>query len=206
MSEMLCEHFDGRALGQISALAVERFKRERAGTKTKVGGTRSPHTVNSELTTLSGVLNLAARHRFVRENPCGKVKHMDAEDAPERRLSEDEETALLESAGQGPPFLKPMIQLALWTGLRQGELIALERSAVDFSRNRLFVVNPKWKRDRRKTEGAPMSNEVRELLSKLCESAKGSYLFTDARGRRLNRNTVDHFFRKACGRAEVEGF
>src|SRR5438477_2170051 len=75
---MLCEHFDGRALGQISALAVERFKRERAGTKTKFGGTRSPHTVNSELTTLSGILALAARHRFIRENPCGKVKHMRA--------------------------------------------------------------------------------------------------------------------------------
>jgi integrase len=99
-----------------------------------------------------------------------------------------------------------MIQLALWTGLRQGELIALEKSAVDFSRNRLFVVNPKWKRDRRKTEGVPMSGEVRELLSRLCESARGSYLFTNEQGEKLNRNTVDHFFRKACTRAKVEGF
>lgn len=112
---MLCEYFEGRTLGQISALAVERFKRERAGLKTKFGDARSPHTVNSELTTLSGILNLAARHRFVRENPCGKVKHMDAEDASERRLQPDEEKALLESAEQGPPFLKPMIRLALLT-------------------------------------------------------------------------------------------
>ena len=28
--EMLCQYFEGRTLGQISALAVERFKRERA--------------------------------------------------------------------------------------------------------------------------------------------------------------------------------
>jgi hypothetical protein len=68
-AEMLCEYFEGRTLWQISALAVERFKRERASLKTKCGGTRSPHTVNSELTTLSGIFNLAARHRFVRENP-----------------------------------------------------------------------------------------------------------------------------------------
>lgn len=38
--------------------------------------TRSPHTVNSELTTLSGIFHLAAWHRFVRENPCGKVKQI----------------------------------------------------------------------------------------------------------------------------------
>ena len=129
----------------------------------KFGGERSPHTINSELTTLSGVLTLAARHKFIRENPCGKVKHLNAR-RPERRLSQDEEKALLESAEYEPPFLKPMIQLALWTGLRQGELIALERAAVDFSRNRLFVINPKWKRDERKTEGVPMSKEARELF------------------------------------------
>lgn len=205
-AEMFCEYFEGRTLGQISALAVEKFKRERAGLKTKFGDTRSPHTVNSELTTLSGILNLAARHKYMRENPCSKVKHMDAEDAFERRLTLDEEKALLESAEHDPPFLKSMIQLALLTGFRQGELIALEKSAVDFSRNRLFVVNPKWKRDRRKTEGVPMSREARELVRRLCESARGSYLFTDEQGRALKRATVDHYFRKACARAGVEGF
>lgn len=51
-----------------------------------------------------------------------------------------------------------------------------------------------------------MSGEVRELLSRLCESARGSYLFTNEQGEKLKRNAVDHFFRKACTRAEVEGF
>jgi integrase len=205
-AEMLCEYFEGRTLGQISALAVERFKRERAGKETKLGDNRSPHTVNSELTTLSGILNLATRHRFVRENPCGKVKHMEAEDAPERRLSPDEEKALLESAEEGPPFLKPMIQLALWTGFRQGECISLEKTAVNFGRNRLFVVNPKWKRDRRKTDGVPMSGEVTELIRRLYEAARGSLLFTDEQGDRLKRAAVGDFFRKACARAGIVGF
>src|ERR1700749_2653934 len=151
-------------------------------------------------------MNLAVRHRIVRGTPCGKVKNMDAEDAPERRLSRQEEKALLESAEEGPPFLKPMIQLALWTGFRQGELIALEKSAVDLGRKRLFVVNPKWKRDRRKSEGVPMSGDAAELVRQLYEAARGSHLFTDERGRKLKRGTVDHFFRKACERADVEGF
>lgn len=85
-------------------------------------------------------------------------------------------------------------------------LIALEKSAVDFGRNRLFVVNPKWKRDRRKTEGVPMSREAEGLVRRLCAAARGSRLFTDEHGRGLKRATVDHFFRKACKRAGVGGF
>ena len=49
-----------------------------------------------------------------------------------------------------------MIRLALWTGFRQGELIALAKPAIDFARNRVFVVNPKWRKDKRKTEGNPI--------------------------------------------------
>jgi hypothetical protein len=66
-AKMPSEYFEGRTLAQVSVLAVERFKRERTVARSKFGGARSPHTINSELTTLSGIFNLAARHRFVRE-------------------------------------------------------------------------------------------------------------------------------------------
>lgn len=77
---------------------------------------------------------------------------------------------------------------------------------MDFGRNRLFVVNPKWKRDRRKAEGVPMSREAGELVRRLYESARGSHLFTDEQGLKLKRAAVGDFFRKACERAGVEGF
>lgn len=200
---MLCEYFKGLTLRQISQLSVERFKRERATLPTKDQTPRSPHTVNSELTTLSGILTLAVQHKLIRENPCAKVRRLTAEDAPERRLMPVEETALLESAAAGPSFLKPMIQLALWTGFRQGELIALEKTAIDLSRNVLRVVNPKWKRDRHKMEGVPMSNEARRLIEGLCQTAAGSYLLTGERGRKLKRPRSITTFRKACARAEI---
>lgn len=34
----------------------------------------------------------------------------------------------------------------------------------------------------------------------------GGYVFTDERGDRLKKNTVDHFFRRACARARIVGF
>lgn len=51
-----------------------------------------------------------------------------------------------------------------------------------------------------------MSKEAAQLLRLLCESAEGSYLFTDDHGQRLDRRSVGHFFHKACARAGVKGF
>ena len=202
----LCEYFKGRRLGQISPLAVESFKRERLRTPVKGNKPRKPRAVNSELTTLSAVFSLAVRLRQVRANPCREVKWLEAEEGPSRRLSAEEEETLLEAAEVEAAYLAPMIRLALWTGFRQGELIALAKSAVDFARNRVFVVNPKWRRDRRKTEGNPMSPQVRELLTHLCQRAGGELLFTDAEGRRLKRHVVRDAFHRACERAGIEGF
>ncbi|HEX8502628.1 MAG TPA: site-specific integrase [Pyrinomonadaceae bacterium] len=201
----LCEYFKGRSLGQVSPLAVESFKRERLKTPVRGNKPRKPRAVNAELTTLSAVFSLAVRLRQLRENPCRKVKWLEAEEGPSRRLSAEEEAALLESAESEQPYLAPMIRLALWTGFRQGELIALQKSAVDLDRNRVFVTNPKWRKDKRKTEGNPMSPQVRELLTKLCETAGGELLFTDGEGRRLKRHNVRDAFHRACVRAGIEG-
>lgn len=203
---MLCEFFKGRTLAQVSQLAVEQFKITYAKTPTRCHRTRAARTVNLALATLSGILTRAVELRYVKENPCRKVRKLAVEEIPRRRLTPDAEAALLAEAEAEEAFLKPMIQLALWTGLRQGELIELRRSAVDFSRNRLFVVNPKWKRDRRKTEGNPMGEAVRDLLSGLCGRARGEYLFTDAKGRNLRRGHVDYLFRRTCRRAGLAGF
>ncbi len=206
LAEMLCEFFKGRTLGQISPLAVESFKRERMKTQVKGNRPRKPRTVNSELTTLSAIFALAVRLKQLRANPCHEVRWLEAEEGPSRRLSTEEEEALLESAAERQRWLAPMIKLALWTGLRQGELIVLSKAAVDFASNRVFVVNPKWRKDKRKTEGNPMSPQVRQLLAELCRTAKGELLFADDAGQQVHRHVVGDAFRKACERAGVEGF
>lgn len=203
---VLTDYFAGRTLAHVSQLAVERFKIDHLKTPTRHERQRSPRTVNNMLATLSCVLSRAVELKYLRENVCAKVRKLDVEELPYRRLRADEEDALLSAAESGPKFLRPMIRLALWTGFRQCELIELKVTAVDFARNRVYVVNPKWKRDPRKTEGNPMSGEVRELLSELCGGAAGEHLFADDAGRRLSRGQVDFSFRKACGRAGLSGF
>ena len=203
-ARILCEYFKGRRLGQISPLAVESFKRDRLKTPVKGNKPRKPRAVNAELITLSADFALAVGLRQLSKNPCREVKWLEADEGASRRLSAEEEESLLESAESEGSYLAPMIRLALWTGFRQGELIALQKSAVDFDRNRVFVVNPKWRKDWRKTEGNPMSPQVRELLTKLSEQVEGELLFADGEGRRLHRYNVRDAFRRACERAGIE--
>ena len=40
---------------------------------------------------------------------------------------------------------------------------------IDFADNRILVPWAKWKKDKRKTEGNPMSSEVRALAMQLCQ-------------------------------------
>lgn len=204
-ARLLCEYFKGRSLGQITQLAIEGFKRERSRTITRFGTPRKPRSVNSELNVLSGILTMAVEHKLIRENPCGSIKRLEAEEGPCRRLLAEEELRLLASAEQEASFLKPMIQVAIWTGLRQGELIALKRGAIDFNHNRFFVVNPKWKKDKRKTEGNPMGEKVRRLLFELCQYLQNEHVFANKQGKVLTRYQVDGAFRRACRRAGITG-
>lgn len=72
--------------------------------------------------------------------------------------------------------------------MRQGKLIALTRSSVDFARNRFYVTNPKRRRDPRRTEGNLMGAEVRQLLCDLCGGTAGEYLFTAGGGQKLTHH------------------
>jgi integrase len=204
---LLCEHFKGLTLAQISQLAVKRFKLGYARTPTRWDKPRAPRTVNIALETLSSILTKAVDMKYLRENPCRRVRKLEVDDTEPARVGGVVEESLLAAAEQVPvaPYLRPMIQLALWTGLRQSELIALRRSSVNFSRNRLYVSNPKWRRDRRKIEGVPLSAAARELLEDLCRRAQGDVLFTNSAGEVPTRQAVECAFKRACAKAGITG-
>jgi integrase len=147
---------------------------------------------------------MAVRQKYLRENPCIQVARLKTPEGACRYLLPDEETALMAELERERPFLKPLVRLAIWTGLRQCELLALTKTSVDFSRNRLYVSNPKWLNDPRRTRGVPMSTEAREILLQLINEAKGEFLFTsDRTGEPLTRGGMDSAFRRACARAGV---
>ncbi len=110
----------------------------------EVGGA----TVNRDIDVLSAVLNHARREWGIHvENPVPQIKRPEKARARDRRFSAEEEAYLLAaltggerqadgtfSKGARNPWLLPLVQLAIETAMRRGELLGLTWESVDLER------------------------------------------------------------------------
>jgi integrase/recombinase XerD len=200
------ESLKGRRLDEVSVIQVEGYKRERKGAVSTRKRPFKLSSLNKELTILSRAFRLAVEGGLVRVNPVRLVKFFDEEAAPFRVLERDEESRLWEALRAGAWYLLPFARLALLTGMREGELLNLQVSDVDFGRGLVFVRNPKWKQDARKTEGLPVSSEALNVLRELCRKARGGRLFWhEGDGRALVPCTVSNLFRHHARRVGLMG-
>lgn len=72
----------------------------------------------------------------IRENPLDKVKLKAVDNRRERRLKEGELERILEAANtRRNPYIIPVIQFALETAMRRGEILALRWGDVDLKRS-----------------------------------------------------------------------
>lgn len=195
------EKFRGKTLREISPLAIEKVKRDRAQSITRRGTTRSPASVNMELAVLSRIFSLALELEAASTNPCRKVRKLRVDNQRRRYLSADEETRLMAQLTKRRKHLKPIVLLALGTGMRRGELLSLCWQQVDFQRGVIHVVNTKSAHDRI----VPMSQQVRELLLDHRRGAKGQWVFVT---KKTKRPIVDvkKAFRAACDAAGIADF
>ncbi|MGE0350825.1 site-specific integrase [Hydrogenophaga sp.] len=118
----------GYSMANLSPAVVAAFRDERLRT---VGA----GAVIRDLSLLSSVINHARREWGVTtENPCQLVKKPPAPSGRTRVLSAEEESRLLTSlapVGRRNPELLPLVQLALHTAMRRGELLGLRWEHID---------------------------------------------------------------------------
>lgn len=204
-AEVFCEFFKGYTLRRIGPILIEKYKLNRLKTPMEYDAkrTRMPSTINTELITLSAIFTRALAEGRIRENPCRKVEKLPVGERKPRVLMLEEEPKLLRSAESGPFYLAPVIQLGLWLGWRENELLHIRKCDIDFIRNRIYVSRAKWAKDPRLTKGVPMSAAVRELLLQLVEKAKGEYVFARPQtGKPYLRGCLQMAFKTACRKAK----
>jgi integrase len=198
IARIICDHFKKMRLRDISSLHVEKFKKVRRETPTQYGNPRQPATVNRELAILSKVFQLAVDAGYIESNPCRKVKRIAHDNSRTRFLSDKEELSLLDALDQ-ESSLYSIVQLALNTGMRRGEILSLKWSEVDLNRGLICVTQTKTNRNRI----IPMNQVVRELLSQ--QQGQGEYVFTSPRTKGCLVE-IKKGFKKACQLAGIHDF
>ena len=199
--DVLIREFGELDLDEITPIQIEKFKRERRASKTRRGKDRTPASVNRELEVLSRIFTLAIEQDVVEINPCRKVKKLLIDNVRTRYLSvEEEEKLMLELVGR-LAHLRPIIIVAIDTGLRRRELLSLEKEQVDFN---LAVINVKRTKSG-KGRTVPMTPRVRETLKLLCEDGDSKYVFPNAEtGKAIT--DVKHSFTSTVSDAGIADF
>ena len=118
-----------RAFGDQDANMVTVRQIEQVLTELRQAG-RRPATLVRHVAVLKAAFNRAKSHGLVKDNPAERVSLPKVNNEIVRYLTADQETELLEAL---PEQYRSLVTVALHTGLRQGELLALQWSDIDWN-------------------------------------------------------------------------
>jgi len=187
----LCSYFKEMDLRSITPLTIERFR------KSKLREGRTKSTCNRYLALMKRMFNVAIQEGYAEENPVQKVKLYSEKDTlKERMLTEYEGRKLMESCSEA---LRPIVAVALNTGMRKAEILNLKWDQVDLKNRTIRVEKTKSG----KVRYIPL-NDI--LFNELCRhrSDQSPFVF-------LNPETGKAYldmkkgFKAACRRAGIEG-
>jgi len=137
---MLMPHFKGKYIKNIHPFEVERYKKER-----KSNGTE-PATINRDSATLRNMLNKAVEWGYLSHNPIASVKQFKENNEKMWVLTAEEEEKLLAECDKRPQkkkYLKDLVEFALHTGMRQGEIFKLKKGRVKLKERCIEVTDTK---------------------------------------------------------------
>jgi integrase len=147
-------------------------------------------------TVLARVLSWALNRGLVPANPCEKGGRLYRGSRADKVWSADDEAAFLRLA---PKHLHLPLLLALWTGQRQGDLLALPWSAYDGQHIRL----------RQSKTGArvvvPVGRPLKVALDLARATSSSTLILTNLHGNPWTAEGFSTSWRKACARAGIVG-
>jgi len=165
----------GRAFGklllrQITAGHVEKYMTDRKNGKAHKGrcnGDRlkcrckapAPATINRERTFLGKALNMALRRELIEKNPVQLVRALREDNARDRWMTHEEVAQLLKFS---PDWLGPIVTVAVHTGMRESELVAMEWGDINW-KHRMIRVDSRTSKTH-KVRHVPINGETERAL------------------------------------------
>ncbi len=189
----LTPHFENSELEEINNLEIEKYKAR------KISQELSFKSINNHLAVLRKALQCAVEWGAIEHLPL--VKRLKTPPQKYDFLTQEECRQLLDSSDG---IWRDMIVVALETGMRFGEIIALRWEDLDFKSGELTVTqayaegvlgSPKSNQLRR----IPMSDSVLHILNPT-KNTKG-LVFSDSEGNPFKRHVCNEKLRSICKRA-----
>ena len=123
--------------------------------------TRKPGTVRNVMELMRRLVNFAAK-KLLCETPSFTIEMPKVNNLKTEDLTPEQLTALLEAIEQDPNLQAAnFMRMALFTGMRRGELFRLQWQDVDFERGFIHIRQPKGGVDQK----IPLNATARELLT-----------------------------------------
>lgn len=187
--------FGTRLLVEIAPADIAAYKTARRQAGASAG------TVNRELGLARHAYNLAKREwEWTSRNPFEMVRSEIEPKGRDRWLRDEEEVLLLATC---PRWLGELVEVALETGMRLGELLGLERKNVDLVRKVIYIEAGTAKNALPRT--IPLSARaeatIRDLYGR--KPTSSPYVFSTRSGRTITEGTVNRAFRRSRGRAAL---
>lgn len=180
--------FGDQLLSEIGYKELENFRDERKNVPTQYGGPRSKRTLNIEMTVLRKMFKKAFQWSWIEQNPFdrGNDLFFKKTGKRERALTPIEARQLIDASSEK---LKPIILVALFTGLRKNDIFNLKWKDIDFDKACIILTEEKTE----KTRIIHMNKDLVTLFQSL--PVKGEYIFPGRKGKPLTN--VDRSFAKA---------
>jgi integrase len=196
--EKLLPHFGDRLLRDITPATVEAYRQNRLKEPSYRKHLTTPATVNREVTCLKVIFNKAVKNDRAEKNPAYGVKPLPENNIRDRVLSAEEYNRLLEYC---PTHLKPIVKLAYYTAMRQGEILNLKWGQVDLKEG-FIRLRPE---DTKTDEGrlVPLNQELLEMFRAMPRGLPTLPVFT-YKGNSVS--CIKKSFVTACKKAGVESF
>lgn len=164
---------------------------------TQRSGKASPYSIQKELNVLKHLLRLAVEWELIPLNPAQGIK---SPRVPAGRVRYLQPTELRVLVAACPEWLRPVVALAVMTGMRRGELLSLRWLDVDLSQGRLLLPQTKNGEGR----AVYLNKGAQAVLSSMPHAPEAS--ITDKLFSGITPDQVSIAFRRACRRLKIADF
>lgn len=186
----LLKAFGSKLLSEITTRDIEAYKNQR---RDEV----APATVNRELSCIKHMLGKAVKWGYLSANPADGVAKFKEPPGRVRYLNEDEIERLLECCSG---HIRPVVVMALNTGMRRGEILGLKWQDVDLPNRVSKVIRTKNNEMRM----IPINGTLYNELAALEPGIGNCHVFVDQDGNPLGN--IRTAFCGALRRAGIKSF